>query len=126
MKKCSKCHSSKPIDEYRKDKHGRDGIRANCKGCDREYRHDNYLQKKRLNNTSQQSQNARAILPIINPCISCNSNNNLTNNNRCKKCNDNLERENRRLIRDNKRNINNNLNNINNNKFILTNNSINN
>jgi hypothetical protein len=38
MKKCTKCGQEKAISEFNKFPHGKDGLRAQCKDCDKEYR----------------------------------------------------------------------------------------
>lgn len=35
MKKCSKCKKLKPLCDFKKEKLGKDGIRASCKICDK-------------------------------------------------------------------------------------------
>lgn len=38
---CSKCGQEKPIDEFRKDKAGKYGVRGDCRVCENEYRKNN-------------------------------------------------------------------------------------
>jgi hypothetical protein len=40
-KRCSKCQRSQPLSEYTKLKAGKKGRRAQCKSCDKRYRHAN-------------------------------------------------------------------------------------
>lgn len=41
MKICSKCEISKPNKEFNKDKNRKDGLRCQCKECDKKYRKNN-------------------------------------------------------------------------------------
>jgi hypothetical protein len=36
MKRCSRCHETKPLDEYNRDSGARDGLNARCRNCHRE------------------------------------------------------------------------------------------
>jgi len=37
MKECTKCKVDKPLNEFSKEKSGKDGLRSNCKSCEKEY-----------------------------------------------------------------------------------------
>ena len=46
MKQCTKCNEWKDEKEFRKDKKGKGGIRANCKECDKKLAMDYYAKNK--------------------------------------------------------------------------------
>jgi len=46
MKKCTKCGEVKSLTEFNKQNGHRDGIRAECKKCLREYKHQYYIKKR--------------------------------------------------------------------------------
>jgi len=47
MKTCTKCGEMKPLSEFYKDKHSKDGLTSWCKACAREYRIAN-REKRRI------------------------------------------------------------------------------
>lgn len=46
MKICSKCGKEKPLTEFNKASRYKDGLRYDCKSCQKEYRKLNYIQNK--------------------------------------------------------------------------------
>ena len=46
MKKCSKCKVEKPFEEFVKEKNGKNGLRSNCKQCDKE-RHKKWCEENK-------------------------------------------------------------------------------
>jgi 5-methylcytosine-specific restriction endonuclease McrA len=46
VKKCGRCQQEKPLDQFGKDKHSRDGLTKHCKDCKREF-HKSYRENNR-------------------------------------------------------------------------------
>lgn len=47
IKICTKCKIEKPFDEFGKDKKAKDGLKYQCKSCEREYRKQHYQANKK-------------------------------------------------------------------------------
>jgi len=45
LKKCSKCKKEKPFSEFSKQKRSKDGLRSECKSCEKQYREANKERK---------------------------------------------------------------------------------
>jgi hypothetical protein len=48
VKQCSKCKEVKPLTEFHKDKHGKDGLKSHCNACIRVYKQNNKEHTRKL------------------------------------------------------------------------------
>jgi hypothetical protein len=102
MQTCTKCKNSKSIANFRNDKKGKNGVRSQCKACEKDSRVVNLLQKKHFRPVDLTD------AELLRKCTACNELKHATEFRKskylrkCKICAQKYERERRRVIRENR------------------------
>lgn len=66
MKQCTKCGETKPPSEFYKHKDGKDGLRADCKQCQRSYQNNKYVPSTKVKKTKEEVRAAQKAYYIAN------------------------------------------------------------